>query len=466
MSKKSNALIKIGNITASRKQASLMKLKRATKKIIIAVGAFRTGKTLFIAFGFAELIAEQQKTRVADGNRYAIVGHVNKEMTHKNVTQRVARWLSYLGWKCTPYGGVNYTCVKGNIEISLETFAVSNKDDYQQLQGGTYRSIFVDEAPLIRVVDLEEMYGRCSTFKDHKMVMTGNPEGGTSHPFYIKYLREKSDEWAVIRFTLLDNPIFTKEDVAYMKKIFSESVFARKVMGLWKSTVGAIYPTSPSIIKTARVVRRENYWHAKASSIGIELDSIACGIDYGETDATVCSALGYNSERDVWVYIGEYYHKNGDGEKKIITDYTPELIEFQNAVAKEFKDVLITVYCETSPSSIYSMLTSTKSLDMYHDSIMVQKVNKRKDDPKVANAIVERIDATNVLISLGKLLLATEDCRLFDAFSDAEWKSNNVRLDDGVKDVDTLDAFEYALKEDVDYINTVVSGLEKESQYD
>ena len=47
----------------------------------------------------------------------------------------------------------------------------------------------------------------------------------------------------------------------------------------------------------------------------------------------------------------------------------------------------------------------------------------------------------------------TEDCEtLSQAFQDAVWDSKadeDVRLDDGTSDIDTLDAFEYSIERDI-----------------
>ena len=65
----------------------------------------------------------------------------------------------------------------------------------------------------------------------------------------------------------------------------------------------------------------------------------------------------------------------------------------------------------------------------------------------IKNPIIDRIRATNSLVAQGRLHY-TADCQtLVDAMCTAVWDSKkleDVRLDDGTSDIDTLDAAEYS----------------------
>ena len=84
--------------------------------------------------------------------------------------------------------------------------------------------------------------------------------------------------------------------------------------------------------------------------------------------------------------------------------------------------------------------------------------------PAWKERIKDRIDYTVRLMGAG-LFSITEDCEtLSQALQDAVWdtKSNeDVRLDDGSTDIDSLDAFEYSIERDMNNLelNPVKGGI-------
>ena len=67
----------------------------------------------------------------------------------------------------------------------------------------------------------------------------------------------------------------------------------------------------------------------------------------------------------------------------------------------------------------------------------------------IKNPINDRIRLVNTLIASDRFFY-TKDCEsLVDALSTAVWKEEemeDIRLDDGTSDIDTLDAFEYSIE--------------------
>lgn len=414
----------------SPKQLACIGLKDAQEPIIGLVGAFRTGKTIFGGYGFCELMIEQQEERsVFEGDRYAVVGHANVLATYKNVVSRMIKYLELRGYHCKKMGSVyDYIITKGDIKFTIETFSVNNSVSYERLQGGTYRSVFVDEAPLIGNESINEIIGRTTTFEDAKAVLTGNPEGNETHEFYEKYL-SNNDEVLHVHFTMLDNPINTPEKIEYFRKIFTDTMFRRKVLGEWVAVEGMCYANQPKFKK-----RPEKF------------DFILAGLDYGESDATTVVVVGVKG--DDYYIMDQYYHKNGNGKNNTILDYKREIAEFLNDIYTKENKTKMTLYVETSPSSVYNLFTSDREIDV---GIKIQKVCKKKENIKSKSAIQERIDATNVLINAEHLFYCKEGLPVVKAFKNAVYK-NNERLDNGTSDIDSLDGFEYAIKVEIKYI--------------
>lgn len=413
---------------ASNKQLAVLNLKSVKQHLVSLVGAFRSGKTLFGAFGFAELMIHQQKhTKIYEGNRYAVVGHANVTATYKNVVVRMIEYLKIRGYTVTKTGMFDFEVVSEHGTFFIETFSVNNVRSYEKLQAGTYRSIFIDEAPLMSNSSIENIVGRCATFQDWKVVMTGNPEGNDSHPYYETYLSGNKDV-LYVHFTMLDNPINKQETIDYFKKVFTKTMYQQKVMGQWVAVEGMVYP------KVMEERERPD-----------KFEFIFVGLDYGESDATTCVAVGVKD--DIYYIFDQYYHKNGEGKNLTLLDYKTEIAEWVNKIDDD-NNCQVTMYIETAPTTVFTTFTRDTEIQ---ESISIKKVNKAKENTKSKSAIQERIDITNMLINMGNLFITDKTLPVYKAFKNAMYK-NGIRLDNGSLDIDSLDAFEYAIKDDMGYI--------------
>ncbi len=91
---------------------------------------------------------------------------------------------------------------------------------------------------------------------------------------------------------------------------------------------------------------------------------------------------------------------------------------------------------------------------LYCDSAeqtIINTVRKRADYPvynSLKNPIVDRIRATSLMMASGRFRFIPGECdSLTAALASARWddsKADDVRLDDGTSDIDSLDAFEYS----------------------
>ena len=72
--------------------------------------------------------------------------------------------------------------------------------------------------------------------------------------------------------------------------------------------------------------------------------------------------------------------------------------------------------------------------------------------------ILERIELTQKLMAEGRLFISKDCTNMIKAFRDAVWsdKKPDERLDDGTSDIDSLDAFEYAI---YPYENYLMKGM-------
>lgn len=389
-------------------------------RINVIIGSIRTGKTLFATVAFCEYILNN----IADGKfEYGVISF-SHTTAYKNVGVRIVGYFKTLGINVVYK---NKELYHKNFIIRL--FGANNKGSIGSIQGSTLRGVLIDEAPILDNSTIEMAMQRPLTFGNKgKIVLIGNPEGSESHPFYKRWIKEKIKHTSVLQLNMLDNPMFNQKDLDYFKTIYTETMYNRKILGLWTVSTGAVYPKYPKVKKL------DNY------------DFINIGIDYGEVDATSAVACGFKEDETYW--FDQYYHKNGDlGKYNTINDYLDEIIEFCNNIEKQYS-CKINIICETSPSSLYNLLKGSTKLNQ---RINVKKVNKKKVNHKSPNAIKERIDVVNFLIALDKLFIGSEDLPLYDAIRNAVWKSENERLDNGETDIDSLDSAEYCIISEFNY---------------
>lgn len=176
-----------------------------------------------------------------------------------------------------------------------------------------------------------------------------------------------------------------------------------------------------------------------------KFDFILCGLDYGEADATTTVFVGVKDNE--YYIFDQYYHSGRSGKKKTIIDYKQEISEYVNRIYIR-EDVPMALFIETQPMTVYSMFTVDTLIDLNVD---IKKVNKSKVNSRSKDAIQERIDITNILINNNQLFITSADLPIYKAFGQAVYRKGK-RLDDGTTDIDSLDAFEYAIKEEFPHI--------------
>ena len=182
------------------------------------------------------------------------------------------------------------------------------------------------------------------------------------------------------------------------------------------------------------------------------VDSLLFGFDFGQVDATACIAVGVKD--GIFYVLDEYYHKDKGG-KYTINDYITDTIEFCNNLVAEFDSAKEKIlYVDVAPSPVYPLFVQDKRL---HRKLIVRKV-KKGSVFQHADVIQERIDATNLLIADGKLKVCHEKMQFLVELENAKYLRGK-REDNKTTNIDTLDAFEYAIRNKIRFI---LKGVYKE----
>lgn len=448
----------------SKKQQQLLEMYKLKQRKIIADGAMRTGKTLFLSYGFGILANDYVRNRPSQEkghNHFAIVSASSVENAHNNVAVSVVEMLESLGYMAHKTG-YNYKLSKMVVEndvrtlyeIYLHTYALNDVSSAKRLQGGTFRAIFFDEAPLMHQHGLKVGMTRQQSFKDGKIIMTGNPEGPKSHWFYRDYIAPNDPDTFRINFTLLDNPTFDTDDaIGFARTLNSSVLIKRFVIGEWIAAENNVYGN-----KQFKKITMED---ALLMMKEIGLYDIYAGIDYGERDATVVIITAH-LKNDEKIILDCWYNKTGVPHPLSPDRYTflptldinqklKSIIEFLNErnkfyVSNGFYDLV--VKCEYTPAALYDLMVNSLELDLKIKVVQATKLQ-----------VKDRIFKTNVLLghemlygvvhgdyesNAGKLVQIAMD--------GATYNKKEERADDGSTEMDVLDAFEYSISEYFNYV--------------
>lgn len=247
---------------------------------------------------------------------------------------------------------------------------------------------------------------------------------GTFNPqFPTHWLKKFLDSDADIfsqTYTLDDNPFLPESFKENLKKEYAGTVFYdRYILGLWVRAEGAIYPLF------ADNPRR----YAIANDQLPRFYYITIGVDFGgNKSAHAFVATGITRDWTPIALKSERVPATGLSVEQMIRRFE----RFAETVEREYGNVDY-VYADCAEQAIINS--------------MYQKT-KYNVLGSVKGEIIDRIRTMDLLLSTDRFKYVEGQCdSLKAALCDAVWDSeklDDVRLDDGTSDIDTLDAWEYS----------------------
>ena len=437
---------------------------------VIAHGAVRTGKTLFLTLGFTDWMEETvintpHEHRVLHWNNFAVIAQ-SRDNAHDTVIEPMMEYLVSKGYiqvhrydhmshrKCFfNNAGNSSLMIKNKNDVwRVKYIGANNKRSIRTIQGRTLRGTLIDESALIGMDLWERIENRHITFRDYKIFETSNPEGDDSHPYYENVIRNgEAKGFLVINFNLLDNPIFTESDVEYFERIYTPEVFKRNVLGLWVRGTGSIYKKFNDIQHVKSL-----YDNAKRSDY-VELN---IGVDYGERDATTFVLNGMKHHYKGMDFLKEYYFKDGvDGEKDIM-EKLDDFMEFTLEVYNKFNKK-INVYIDSSThGKSFHKLAKNRLKARNINWLEMHLVDKVPQIKNSKSGVKDRIYTMNAMLGSMFVRFDKQCKQLKLGVKRAAWaKDKEERLDDGTTNIDILDAAEYS------YVKNIPNILKAIEQY-
>lgn len=269
-----------------------------------------------------------------------------------------------------------------------------------------------------------------------------NPENPTH--WLKEFIDDDEIDLYLQKYRIFDNPFLDPEYVSNLCKEYEGTVYYdRLIEGKWKRAEGSIYirfaDNPDSFIKKA------DKEHIARIDIGIDFGGNGSG------HAFVATAKYADGRKQP---VMSRKHMKKDFSKGIDANLLSELfLSFVADVIAKYK----------KPSNVYYDNAETV-LGQSIKNACEKKYPFIHVRPAVKKSINDRIQYTVQLMGAG-LFFITEDCEtLSKAFQDAVYDSKaleEVRLDDGSTDIDSLDAFEYSIERDFTgtHYHRVIGGI-------
>ena len=255
---------------------------------------------------------------------------------------------------------------------------------------------------------------------------TCNPEGPTH--WFKKFLDQGGDDLYQQAYHIDDNPFNPPEVVARMKRDYAGTVYYdRYIRGLWVAAEGAVYRVFAD--------DPERFAATETDARRDALATATLGVDFGGNGsghAFACTGFTHGF-RDI-VSLAEWYHKGEITPDRLESEF----VDFARECARRFGARI--AYCDSAEPTLILGLRAACAREKV--PMEIRKARK--------SAINGRIRFLCRLMAGGRYRWTPECPRTRDALQTALWdgrhQTEDVRLDNGTTNIDSLDALEYSFE--------------------
>lgn len=407
-------------------------VKASQNNYVIADGSIRSGKTIACIIGFLTW-----SQAMFSGQSFILAGKTMGALK-KNVVRPMLQMLEAWGW---PYEYIR-SGTDARLEIGSNTYylyGANTEASQDALQGLTAAGAYLDEAALFPQSFVDQAVGRCSV-DGWKFWMNCNPEG--PHHFiceeYLKPEEMKKKKVYHLHFTMDDNlSISPKRKEEYKNAWPHGSVFYKRfILGKWVAAEGLIYEQFADNVQNYLI---DSSWLKEN-----EIMYAVIGVDFGGTKSAHSFTLtGFTRGFKQVVVLDEYYRKKRINPKQLQDDF----IDFVRRARMKYR--VMEAYCDSAEQTLISGLEAA----CIEAGVIIEIKNAIK------GPINDRIAFYNSLIAQNRWKVMKHCTHIIEAFEQAVYddtkKNQDVRLDDGLMNVDSLDSTEYStesVQEDILYI--------------
>lgn len=401
----------MSTLFSPRQQQALSLVKSGgLRRINILEGSVRSGKTWISAVMWGFWVAASPR----DG-AYLMAG---KTLT--TLRRNVLEPMCGLFGKCFTYSLSKKEARLFGRRVYLE--GAANAQAESKIRGMTLNGAYCDELSLFPEEFFAMLLSRLSV-SGAKLLATTNPDN-PGHWLKRNYLDNSSIDLLDIKFTLDDNPYLPPEYVRALKTEYTGVYYDRFILGNWVAAEGRIYEdfSDKCLISPEELKSR--------LSVSPLMTSVV-GVDYGgNKSASAFVHTGYDTGFQNVYVLSEHYDKRNMSAESLIAAFSG-FIDSE----KERFPTLCMACCDSAEQLLIKSFRSAVNIE-------VRNAMKKQ--------VGTRINMVNRLISSGRLHISTECPHLIEALKTALWDEKSihqdVRLDDGSTNIDSLDAFEYSIE--------------------
>lgn len=412
----------------STKQMKLMNWWRndaptSGNDFIIADGSIRSGKTISMIIGF--LLWSQSSFK---GQSFILAGKTMGALK-KNVIRPMLQIIEAWGW---PYDYIR-SGTDARIEIGSNQYylyGANTEASQDALQGLTAAGAYADEAALFPKSFIDQMVGRCSVM-GARIWMNCNP--GNPHNYIKEEFIDKADEKNIYHLHfLMDDNLTLSESVRerYKRTWPVGSVFYKRfILGLWVAAEGLVYQQFANELEEYLI---DPKWLIDDQN-NTKIVYATIGVDFGGTKSAHSFTLtGFTKGfRDI-VVLDEYYRKERINPKQLQDDF----IDFVKRARSKYR--VYEAYCDSAEQTLISGI----------EAACREKCLSIDIKNAIKGPINDRIAFYNSLIAQRRWKVMRHCRHVIEAFEQAVYDdkqlTKDVRLDDGIMNVDSLDSTEYS----------------------
>lgn len=408
----------------SAKQKKILAFPYSSYDALICDGAVRSGKTSIEVVAFIDWAM-----REFSGQRFGIcgktVGSAVENMVIPYISMHYAKKRYTLHWRRSQK---ILEVRRGRRVNHFEVFGGKDESSFALIQGRTLAGVLLDEVVLMPESFVNQALARCSV-EGAKFFFSCNP-GNPNHWFKQEWIdRRKEHNALYLHFEMTDNPGLSEKTLALYQSTYTGLFYDRYVRGLWVPAEGLVYQYFASHAEEF-LVDDPIKWCAEHSQ---RITVVMLGVDFGGTgSANKFQATGITDRGTVLSLDEEYIKREVD----------PDAL---NRAFSSFVQRVSAVYGNSQ--------TRADSAEQILIRGFIHTAEKDRLRTTVKNAlkleINDRIRLTLLLMAQKRLYVSRKCPHLIEAFQTAVYDPKSyedVRLDDGTSDIDSLDAFEYSIE--------------------
>ena len=255
---------------------------------------------------------------------------------------------------------------------------------------------------------------------------TCNPDN--PHHWFKQFLDSDADIYQQA-YTIDDNPFLDPSFVINLKKEYSGTVlYDRYIKGLWVAAEGVIYKLFAD--EPERFI-------CDSLPNGERIRNAVIGVDFGGgTSAHAFCCLGYGTQGSI-VVLDEYREQQALNPTKLERDF----VDFVKRC--QLRWFVTDVWCDSAEQTLINGLRNAAAMNRI--GVNIGNAMKRP--------INDRIRALCLLMGAGRFYINTECKITAEALKTAVWDAKkvteDVRLDNGTTNIDSLDALEYSFEREI-----------------